>query len=238
MTALCAFGLGALLLEACGGRVQTLREVEQETESGGGAASAGRGSGPSSGGTTSGAGATSFGGTTSGAGATSFGGAASGGACSTVKCAALACAPGSSPVFKPGACCAVCTVNCPGACPLIECGAGTRAQTLPGSCCPTCVADGAAACKMGLSAYASQREAILDKYRYGCASASECAVIAPVNLCDSGCSYAAVWYGVADSFESNLSNAADMFCASCPPMPQPPCTPPSMPRCIDGQCLL
>ncbi|HEY3254951.1 MAG TPA: hypothetical protein VGJ91_13420 [Polyangiaceae bacterium] len=89
---------------------------------------------------------------------------------------------------------------------------------------------------MGRQAYAQQREAILNKYRYGCSSAAECVVLAPVNLCEQGCSYAAVWYGVADSFDSNLSNAAAMYCSSCKQGPTPPCTPPPMPGCINGQC--
>jgi hypothetical protein len=240
VTALCALGLSALLLEACGGRVQTLRELEEDPESGGrstsSAGATGRAGAPSNGGAPSSAGAASGVGATSSGGASSAGGA-SGGGCSR-ECATPACPPGSFPAFEPGACCAICVSNCGGACPLIKCAAGTRPETPPGSCCPICVDDGNAACRMGRTAYASQRETLLTKYSYGCASASECVVIAPVNSCESGCSYAAVWYGIADSFQSNLSNMAHKFCETCQGMPEPPCAPPLAPRCIGGQCQL
>jgi len=236
MTALGALGLGALLLPACGGRFQTIREVEDETAAGrsstGGAGASQGGAAPSAGGAPSSAGAPNSGGGPSSAGAPS-----SGGSCNNVKCTIPDCPAGSVPVYAPGACCATCSTTC-APCPKIYCTAGTHAETLPGSCCPTCVVDSGIPCEKGRREYAVQREAILNKYRYGCSSASECVVIAPLNLCESGCSYAPVWYGVADSFESNLSNAADMYCASCMLMPQPPCTPPTTLQCIDGQCRL
>jgi hypothetical protein len=140
------------------------------------------------------------------------------------------------PVVPPGACCATsCSSNCP-PCPSIKCAAGSHAETLPGSCCPACVGDGGAACQMGLQAYAAERAAISNKYQYGCSSASECVVIAPLNRCEQGCSYAAVWYGLADSFGPLLSNSADKYCSGCQLGPVPPCAPPPALQCLSGQC--
>ena len=221
-TALSALGLGTCLLAACGGRFQTLREVDDDALSGSsGASNAGRGGSASAR-----AGASS-------AGAPSSAGAGGSANCATVKCAVPVCPGGTAPQLLAGACCATCA-PCP--CLAIDCPAGTHAETLAGNCCPTCIDDSGPACTMGLQAYAAQREAILHKYRYGCASASECTIIAPVNLCEHGCSYAAVFYGVADSFDSNLSNAAGMYCSSCKQGPIPPCDPPPKAYCFDGQC--
>jgi len=89
---------------------------------------------------------------------------------------------------------------------------------------------------MGIQAYAAYRDALLNKYQFGCASDKECVNVAPLNSCEQGCSYAAVWYGAADSYDTNLSNAADMFCSSCKQGPIPPCAPPPIALCIDAQC--
>lgn len=240
-TALSALALGASLFAACGGRYQTQREIDDDTVS-----SAGRaGSAPSRGGAnnagaptgagaTAGMAATSGGGLTSFAGATSSAGASSGGACGLVDCAAPACPAGTMPVIPPGACCASCT-SC-GLCPAFECAPGFHFEMLAGNCCPTCVADADALCRKGQQAYAVQRANMLSKYQFGCASDNECVTVAPANACEQGCGYATVWYGVADSFESNLLNAAVMYCSSCKLGPIPPCVPPPSPRCISGSC--
>jgi len=231
LTALCALGFAATLLAACGGRALTTREADDDT-GGGGAPGAGRG-----GSAVSHAGASSAG--ASGAGASSAGASNTGGSgagnCSNVKCASIACPAGSMPIIQPGACCATACSVC-AVCPKIACPSGTHYAQLPDNCCPVCIDDGGAACEMGRQAYATERQAILTKYEYGCSNASECVVSAPVNLCEQGCSYAAVWYGVADSFESNLSNAADMYCSNCKQGPIPPCAAPPKPHCINGQC--
>ena len=238
--ALCALGFSAWLLAACGGRFQTIREVEDDDA--GGASSAGAPSVGRAGSASSRAGASSGGASSAGAssagassGGASSGGSGSGGQCSTVKCATPMCPPGSTPVTQPGFCCATCSSNCP-PCPDIACAPGSHFETLPGNCCPICVEDGEATCKNGRAEYAVLRDVILNKYTVGCAADSECVVIAPRNLCEQGCSYASVWYGVADSFESNLSNAADMYCGSCKPGPIPACAPPPSPHCINAQC--
>ena len=238
-TALFGFGFGACLLVACGGRYQTLREVEDDPVSGvSGAASAGRGSAGSSRAGASSGGLTGVGGT-SAAGAPSSAGA--GGAklnCAGVKCASIACPPGSAPRFEPGACCATSCTGCSSSCPAIECAPGHHFERIAGNCCPVCVDDGGAACQKGRQEYAVQREAILNKYQFGCASNSECVVLAPVNLCERGCSAVAVWYGASDSFDSNLSNAADTYCSSCQVGPTPPCDPPYLVECVLGVCQL
>ena len=239
-SALCALALGASLLAACGGRFQSVHEVDDDTVSGtSGASSAGR-----AGSTSAHAGSSSVGtsgSTSAGAsGSTSVGGssagASAGGGCNNIKCAAPACPINTMPALQPGACCATCVSTCPAECPKIKCTAGAHLETLPGGCCPVCVDDGAAACQMGQQAYAAYRDALLTKYQFGCASNSECVNIAPVNLCEQGCSYAAVWYGISDSFDTNLSNSADMYCSSCKQGPVPPCAPPPIAICVGGQC--
>jgi hypothetical protein len=241
-TALAALGLGVLLLAACGGRYQITRDVEDDTVSGGsssGGASSPGGSAPSHAGSSS-AGSPSAGSSSAGsssAGASSAGSGA-GGDCINVKCASVPkCLGGTTPVIQPGQCCPTSCSICP-PCPMVGCPAGTHLETAASDCCPSCVSDADAFCRKGQQAYAMQREEILNKYRYGCASNSECVTLAPVNLCEQGCSYAAVWYGVADSFESNLSNAADTYCGGCKLGPIPPCVPPPAPICFDGQCQL
>ncbi|MES1177561.1 MAG: hypothetical protein ABUL62_24775 [Myxococcales bacterium] len=62
-------------------------------------------------------------------------------------------------------------------------------------------------------------------------------VLAPVNLCENGCQYAAVWIGAASFFTDNLSNYADMNCASCMMGPVPPCAAPRPTKCFTGQCM-
>jgi len=123
--------------------------------------------------------------------------------------------------------------GCP-PCLAIGCGIGSHAETLAGNCCPTCVDDADAQCKKGQQAYLVQRDSFLQKYRAGCASSAECVIVAPLNRCER-CSYASVWYGAADSLESNLSNSADMYCSSCKLGPIP-CPPPPAPECIKGVC--
>ncbi len=225
-TALCALALAVSLLAACGGRYQTIRELEDDP----GAPSAGRGGAvPSSAGSSS-AGSSNV------AGSVGVGGVGSGGAgpCDNVKCGTIACPAGSAPVFAPGACCATsCSSTCP---PCGKCPSGTHPENVSGSCCGTCVDDADALCKKGQQAYRAQRDAYLSKYQLGCASDQECVTLAPVNLCEQGCSYQTVWYGAADALDSNLSNAADMYCANCKQGPIPPCVPPPRAICYNGAC--
>jgi hypothetical protein len=218
------------LLGACGGRSRTVIEPGDDTTPSAGASSAGAPgvghAGAPGGGATAVAGASS-----------SPGGGAN--RCDNVKCGIPECAPDSKLVIVAGSCCPICQPACTPAqgCPAIGCGPGTHSETLAGACCPVCVDDPGVTCDEGLKGYAEQRAQLLQKYEFGCASDAECVVLAPSNLCENGCQYAAVWYGAADFFTSNLANYADMNCASCMMLPIRPCDPPQPARCVMGQCM-
>jgi len=102
--------------------------------------------------------------------------------------------------------------------------------------------DEAAAGRAGASAdcpspaYWEQRKALQDKASYGCASSSECVAVAPRNSCEKGCSYSAVWYGAADSFEASLSSLANMSCSTCIAGAPPTCEPPPPLVCSNRRC--
>lgn len=154
-----------------------------------------------------------------------------------VKCATnIACPSGSKPVTAPGTCCPMCQPICQQACPASACLPGTHPETPAGACCPVCVDDPGAACMKGQQAYAEGRNNMLMKYEFGCASDAECVVLAPINACEQGCDYAAVWYGAADSFSNNLANLADQTCSGCTLGPLPPCAAPPKPLCVANQC--
>src|SRR6478752_7496970 len=242
-------GFTTLLLGACGGRYQTLREFDDAasgSSNGGSAPSAGRGGSASSGaggggiagsvsaGASSGA---SSAGASSAAGASSSAGSGGGNGCLFVKCAMPAkCLGGQEALTEPGQCCPTKCSACP-PCPMLNCPAGYHLETAASDCCPHCAAnDNVGFCQKGQQEYAVQREAMVEKYSYGCASSSECVLVTPVNACEQGCSYAAVWYALTDSLESNLSNLADANCSSCMKMPIPPCAPPKAPVCFNGRC--
>lgn len=250
-TALRALGFTTLLLGACGGRYQTI--VEDDAASGrssGGGPSAGRGGSVSSlagsgvggsgiaGSASAGAsiGGTSMGGASS-AGASSSAGSGGGTDCRMMKCSnPTKCLGGQEPIPVPGQCCVTKCSACP-LCPSLNCPAGYHLETAASDCCPHCAPDNNVGfCQKGQQEYALQREQMVEKYSYGCASSSECVMVAPVNACEQGCSYAAVWYGISDSFEANLLNLADMNCSTCMKMPIPPCAPPSAPSCVNGRC--
>ena len=91
---------------------------------------------------------------------------------------------------------------------------------------------------MGRQAYQETRQSFLDKYSFGCASSSECRVVSLFNRCEQ-CGYGAIWYGSGDNFASNLANAAQMDCSSCPPQEPEPCVAPPMPAvCANNRCII
>ncbi len=101
LSTLCALGLGASLLAACGGRYQVLREVEDDPASGGsssGGTSSTGGSAPLRAGWSSG-GSSSAG---SGNAGSSNVGAAGSSNCMNVRCALPKCLAGATPVTQPG----------------------------------------------------------------------------------------------------------------------------------------
>lgn len=239
-TTFCAFAVAMLSAAACGGRYQTFGEVVDDAAGRGGSSSnAGRGgsvsssAGSSAGGTANGVGGSNSGGTSS-AGSSAAG---SGGVdCRLAKCVPLTCLNGQQALTEPGQCCPSRCSGCP-VCKVTPCPTGSHFETVASDCCGQCVPDAnAGACAQGRQAYAKQRQAMAEKYSYGCASSSECVTVAPVNSCEQGCAYATVWYGIADSFESNLSNLAAMTCSSCMQGPIPPCAAPKPPVCINARC--
>ncbi|HET7543698.1 MAG TPA: hypothetical protein VFK05_27685 [Polyangiaceae bacterium] len=255
-TASCAFGLATLLLlGACGGRYQTVRDSEDDSMSG----SSGRSGAPSivhagSGrggvgmvgiGGTSSAGASAAGMSNAGAhsGGTNSGGAigsagSGGGDCRFTKCmgGGLTCLAGQQRVTEPGQCCPTKCSACP-PCPMLKCPAGYHLETAASDCCPQCSPDpNVDRCLVGQQEYAMQRSLMVDKYSYGCATTSDCVLIATVNACEPVCSYAGVWSAVADSLQSNLANLADANCSSCMQGTLPLCPPVQPPTCVNGRC--
>ena len=228
LPALQALALGASLLMACGGRSQLSHDLEDDpvSNSRGGAPSTGPGGPVVHAGAPSSAGARNL------PGPPGSGGAMSGGPCARVDCAVPVCAKGTFAVIGSGECCAHCT-SCP-VCTMGTCLPGTHLEQLKGHCCPTCESDGIAVCQKGQRAYAEQRDAMLSKYRFGCASDSECLAYDTSNACDS-CVFAPVWSGVVDSLQQSLINASEMYCAGCMP-DLLPCAPPPSARCVSGAC--
>jgi hypothetical protein len=234
---LCALGLGVVLAGACGGRAVTVEDGMSAAGTGagtsavGGGVATGGGSGKPSGG----------GGGIGRAGSSGVAGAASGGAPNNcdAPCPPIACGSGSALVFPNGACCPTCVSNCPQqVCPAIACPSGYQLETQPGQCCPSCVPSSMLDCATGQMNYASQRDALLTKYAYGCTTDTDCIAATPTNRCEpGGCSSVAIWKGALDNLTSNLSSEADIDCAACGVVPVPPCTPPSrLLRCVGQQC--
>lgn len=223
--------LGLLLSSACGGRAVTI-----EGSSPGGSAGTG--------GATEVAGATNVGGAGGKAGASSAGspgaGAPSGGAgsnCNQVECPPIACGAGATLVTEPGACCPTCESNCASRpCADIACPSGYQLMTLPGQCCPNCVLDPMLDCATGQQLYQQGRAQLTDKYQEGCTSDAECIAVAPVNACETGCSYVAILGVTFNDLTSNLASAAMMDCANCGPTPSRICGPLPSVSCVQGQC--
>ena len=239
--ALLLLAAGTWLATACGGRFRTISDVTVDDDTAAGQSSAGAASTGRAGAATGGkpsAGAP--GGGAQGAGAPSGGAPSAGaGGCGNVNCPLIKCAAGYEPVVLPGKCCPVCQASCQEVmCPGVACPSNTHLEVPPGQCCPVCVDDAGYQCSKGKELYAEQRAQFLDKYSRGCASASDCTVVAPMNQCEPGCQYEAVWKGAASFFSENLSSLASMSCANCGVQPIPPCLPPAAPFCINGQCLL
>jgi hypothetical protein len=220
-----------LLCGACGGRAVTIEGSTPNGASGNGGAVAV-------------AGAANVGGAGGKAGASSAGspgaGAPSGGAgnnCSQVECPALACGAGAMLVLEPGACCPTCESNCAAQpCPDIACASGYQLMTQVGQCCPTCVASPMLDCAMGQQNYQQSRAQLTGKYEEGCTSDAECIVVAPVNACETGCSYVAVLGVTFSDLTTNLASAAMTDCANCAPTPSRICSPPPVVSCVQGQC--
>ncbi len=84
--------------------------------------------------------------------------------------------------------------------------------------------------------YQDTRTSVTYKFSYGCASDSECAVVAPANLCESGCNSEAIPKSLVDSYTEYLKSEATQDCAGCKQGPVPPCVAPTAAHCYSGQC--
>jgi hypothetical protein len=225
--ALCAFGVS--LLAACGGRSETI-----EGGSTGGTSVA-------SGASTSVGGATSGGSTTVEQGGTASAGTPGAGAAGGcfAGCPDIACGSGAMLVTEPGTCCPVCETACSHVtCPGMTCPGGYQQQMNPGDCCPICVPIPTMDCATGMMSYEQERAQLADKYAFGCKTAADCVAVAPSNMCEGGCGYAAISNAALNDFITNLGNAAPMDCVNCPSQPTPRCAPPPLPYCDQGQCKI
>ena len=232
-------GLAGGGLAACGGRSRTFIDVPDDPSAGAGSTQAGAPNGGGAGRASGGALGTAAGAPASGGSAT----AGDSGQCSTVTCELAICPPGTQLVTPPGYCCPICQSACAPdmGCTTIGCGPGSHSEMLPGNCCPVCVDDppNSPSCADGKMNYAGLHSQLLYKYQAGgCTSDLECVALAPVNRCESGCSYAAVDFQFEQSFIDNLSSAADVDCANCELGPTPPCVPPPLAHCVSGECVL
>src|SRR5207237_1443415 len=157
--------------------------------------------------------------------------------CANVACPAIACGPGFVSAMEPGACCPVCKPIPCGGCIVPTCPSGSHLETPSSACCPICRPDSADECRKGQEAYSEFRAQLIEKYNsVGCNTAMDCAVVYESNRCVSSCgtAFAVV---IADSAEQNLRSFAESNCASCPPMPPPPCAP-SFVYCTQGVCTV
>jgi hypothetical protein len=237
------------LLGACGGRSRTIVEQDDDDTTpqavAGARASSAGASSVHQGGAASGlppekGGAPS---TNGGAPASAGSPSASGGSsaqCQNVNCVMPQCDADMKLVTLPGSCCLVCRPACEpeGGCTTPMCGSGTHVGMSTGACCPVCVNDPQVPCDQGQMNYAQVRRQFLDKYQSGCKVDTDCVILAPVNRCENGCGYAAVWYSAADDFTSNLESDANNDCAACTQDAAPPCVPPMTAHCVMGQCSL
>src|SRR6185369_8130178 len=123
------------------------------------------------------------------------------------------------------------------ACPAIACGPGFVSAMEPGTCCPICRPDSPDECRNGQQAYAEFRAQLIEKDNsIGCNTAMDCAVVYESNRCVSSCGTAFA-SAIADSAEQNLRSFAESNCASCPPIPLPPCPAPFV-YCTQGVCTV
>jgi hypothetical protein len=167
-------------------------------------------------------------------GTTGVGG--SGPSCQNVDCAAFDCAPGTTLTVVPGLCCPVCQ-PCNVPCPGIACASGSHYEVLPGQCCGTCVPDPQMNCDVGKKEYTAQRTQLLDKFgSVFCSRDSECVVATEQNQCFSTCGVALPLVTAAD-WKSITTSTAEKLCASCKPMPTPPCVR-YIASCVTGRCVL
>jgi hypothetical protein len=96
--------------------------------------------------------------------------------------------------------------------------------------------NGTAACASGKDGYQHKREQVLQTARAsGCKEDADCGTLWESNACVSTCG-SAVPRASIDAASAELLDWAKGACATCPPIPVPPCAPPGPLRCVQGQC--
>ncbi len=222
---LVAGGLAFAAVPACGGRFSDERGSDDDA-SGNQSAKAGRSSGGSKG---------SGGGSTGGGYA--GGSQPSGGAPAGCFCPDVECPPGFGRVPNPDGCCASCRpLPCSEPCAGIACASGFHLEVADGECCPRCVPDVREACAAGQVSYFDFRKQLIEKYSsLGCIKSEECGVLWENNRCTASCGVPLPAAFVNDA-TANLKVFAEMSCASCGPVPIPPCPAPAPLYCGDGAC--
>ena len=197
---------------------------------------------------TGGAGVTSTGGAsvnaTGGAAGSVTGGtgvvAATGGAGGALSCTTVVCPSIPSSCRKiiqdPTACCPTCTDTGCDPCPDLACASGTHPETAVGACCPACVPDPPSACTQGQQGYATMRASMLTKYSSsGCKNSTDCVLVTENNPCAWSCNIP-LPSNMSSSFISNLNQAAEGACATCPAPTAPSCEP-MIAACANGNCV-
>jgi hypothetical protein len=170
------------------------------------------------------------------AGAT--GAAGSGAACG--PCPDPKCKDGFMSVVDPAiSCCPICRpLDCAAVdCAAPDCPADSHAEVPSGKCCPVCVKGVSQACNAAQASYASNREAMIQKYgSTPCKIDSECKIVYETNACVTNCGVA-LPVSTAGFFESNIESWAAACNAACPAKPLPPCLALSA-VCSNGLCTL
>jgi len=116
----------------------------------------------------------------------------------------------------------------------VACGGRSReAETGPSGAAGTSEAD---ACAEGKQTYQQKRSEVLQAgARNGCQQDADCGSLYESNACVAGCGLPFPASGV-DATATQLHELASAVCASCPPIPIPPCVPPAPLKCVAGQC--
>jgi hypothetical protein len=92
------------------------------------------------------------------------------------------------------------------------------------------------ACSAGKDAYHHKREQVLQiAASSGCKQDADCGLLWETNACASTCGSPVPLASIDAATEKLFAMAKDA-CATCPPIPVPPCVPPGPLRCVQGQC--
>jgi hypothetical protein len=231
-------GLVCLLSVGCGDRVLTPMGPD-----GGGAGQSSGGAGSTgaagaSAGTVGTAGAVGTAGTTGAGTAGTTGAAGASGVCN-VACSPTTCKPGFMPVLDQSvSCCPVCRpLNCATVdCAQPQCDLSGHLETPSGQCCPVCAPGPDPVCSKGQQSYASNRDAIIQKFSLGvsCQLDQDCTIVPESNACQITCGIP-VAGSLAMSLIASLDSVAQ-GCATCAPPFVPPC-PQLVPLCSNGRCI-